>query len=395
MKQWMKILGAAVVVVLLGFIFHIRAVGEYEQRKDQYANFVVFWLSGNLVLHGQSPYDAGDWLDGHRAIGFETPLERIFLYPLPLAVLMAPLGAIPFPQAWLGWKILTQILMAVSIYLLLTRWQSPPVQRLFVPLTLSMLYFGPVLLTMRTGSLGAVTLLLLCIVILFLQNGRSFEAGLLLSLTMLKPPQGLLILALLGIWFLAKRDWKAMGGIALGGAALLLVGLAIDVNWVGKFLNSSEAAFDRRLGLHSNLWSFSHLLCGRDMACTYLLGGFSAASLLGVSGFYLWKKQAQVGGWEALNFILPIGFISTVYLWEYDQILYIIPIVWIVGTLVQKTKSYLHAFLFLIVLVFFAFFALGQLGILDNDLWSLGNTLVVFLGLWFAWWVREKPAKNP
>jgi hypothetical protein len=394
MKQFIKIFGVVFVVLFLGIIFYTRAAGEYEARKGQYANFVVFWLSGNLVLNGQSPYDANDWLDGHRAIGFETPLEPIFLYPLPLAVLMAPLGAIPFEQAWLGWKILTQILVGVSIYLLLTRWQTPPIQRLFVPLTLSMLYFGPVLLSMRTGSIGAVTLLLLCIVILFLQKGKSFEAGLLLSLTMLKPPQGLLILILLGIWFLAKRDWKAIGGVALGGVALLLIGLVIDVNWVGKFLNSGEAAFDRRLGFHSNLWSFSYLLCGRDMTCTYLLGGLSAASLLGVSGFYLWKKQAQVGGWEALNFILPVGFISTVYLWEYDQILYIIPIVWIVGTLVQKTKSYIHAFLILIVLVFYAFFALGQLALLDSDLWSLGNTLMVFIGLWLAYWVKERPAKN-
>jgi hypothetical protein len=212
---------------------------------------------------------------------------------------------------------------------------------------------------------------------------------------MLKPPQAAPILLLMGIWLVARKDWRTIQGMIVGGIILWLIGASVDIHWVTKFLDSGEAAFDRKLGLHSNVWSYAYLLCGRESTvCTYALGGLAALMLLGLAGFYLWKYQARLGAWEALNLVIPIGFVSTVYLWGYDQILYIIPILWVVGTLVQKTKSYIHAFLFLIPLVMYAFFAMARLGVTSKDLWSFGNTLIVLLGLWIAAIMKEKPAKQ-
>jgi len=361
-----------------------------ERQKDGQTNFFVFWLSGNLISKGESPYDPASWSEGHKANGYGDPAEPIFLYPLPLAVFLTPIGWLTFAQAFVGWKIISQALIAITIFILLSHWQLPTHQRLFIPLVLSMLYFGPVLLSLRTGSIGAVTLLIVCIAIMMLEKDKSFFAGLLLSLTLFKPPQGLVILLLIGVWSLARRDWKIVQGIVLGGIILWIIGASIDLNWVGKFLHGGEAAFDRRLGFHSNVWSFSYIICSKNLICTYSLGSASALCLLGLSGFYLWKNQSQLAAWNALNLIIPIGFVSTVYLWAYDQILYIIPIVWIVGTLVQKTKSYIYAFLFLIIVVFYAFFAVGKLSETSHDLWSLGNTLIVLLGLFIANKIKQK-----
>jgi hypothetical protein len=390
----LKIIGVVFSVVLLGSIFYIRASREAHNQRNTYTNFFVFWLSGNLILHGHNPYHPDDWQAGHTLNGYEQPAESIFLYPLPLAVLLSPLGLFSYEQASLGWKILLQSLVAIAIFILLRTWQRPAHQRLFVPLVLICLYYGPVLLAQRSGSMGAVTLLIISIAIILMhKNENSFLSGILLACTMLKPPQGLLILMLIGLWLLTRRDWKALHGIIVGGIVLWLIGASVDLNWVAKFLHSGEAAFDRRLGLHSNVWSFSHLICGRNMACTYGMGAVTALTLLGLTGFYLWRKQTQVSAWEAMNWIIPVGFISTVYLWAYDQILYIIPIIWIVGTLVQKTKSYVHAFLFLLLLIVYAFFAMQRLSALSHDLWSLGNTLIVAAGLLLASLLREKPEK--
>lgn len=391
----LKIIGVVFSVILLVSIFYIRASRETHHQRNTYTNFFVFWLSGNLILHGQNPYNPDEWQAGHAANGYEQPAEEIFLYPLPLAVLLTPLGFFPYEGASLGWKILSQSLVAITIFILLHTWQRPAHQRLFVPLVLICLYDGPVLLTQRSGSMGAVTLLIISIAILLMQkNEHSLLPGFLLAFTMLKPPQGLLILLLIGIWLLARKDWKVLQGIIAGGIVLWLIGASVDLNWVAKFLHSGEAAFDRRLGLHSNVWSFSHLICEKNMACTYGMGAVTALTLLGLTAFYLWKKQAQVTAWEAMNLIIPVGFISTVYLWAYDQILYIIPIIWIVGTLVLKTKSYVHAFLFLVLLIIYAFFAMERLIALSHDLWSLGNTLIVFAGLLLASLLRERPEKT-
>jgi hypothetical protein len=390
----LKIIGVVCSLVMLGSVFYIRASREAHNQGNTYTNFFVFWLSGNLILQGGNPYDPHEWQAGHAANGYEQPAESIFLYPLPLAVLLSPLGVFSYPQASLGWKILSQSLVAIAIFILLGKWQRPAHQRLFVPLVLICLYYGPVLLTQRSGSMGAVTLLMISIAIVLMQkNEHSFLTGFLLAGTMLKPPQGLLILLLIGVWLLARKDWRIIQGILAGGIVLWLIGASVDFNWVTKFLHSGEAAFDRRLGLHSNVWSFSHLICERNLDCTYGMGAAMALTLLGLTGFYLWKKQAQVTAWEAMNLIIPVGFISTVYLWAYDQILYIIPIIWIVGTLVQKTKSYIHAFLFLVMLNIYAFHAMERLIVLSHDLWSLGNTLIVFSGLLIAALLREKPEK--
>jgi len=385
-----RTVGVIFTLVILGSIFYFRAVREYDRQKNGYTNFFVFWISGNIISNGGNPYDPETWSEGHRLNGFSEPAESIFLYPLPLAVFMAPLGLITFAQAFVAWKILSQALIGISVYFLLSYWQTASHRRLVIPLVFCFLYYGPVLLTMRTGSIGPLTLLIVVASIYFIQKERSLIAGLLLAFTMFKPPQGLIILLLIGIWSLARGDWKIIQGILLGGVILWTVGAAVDLNWVGKFLHSGAAAFDRRLGLQSNVWSFSNLICGKKMVCGYILGGACSMILVGLSGFYLWIKRSQLTAWDALNLIIPIGFVSTVYLWSYDQILYIVPSVWIVGTLVQKTNKYIYAFIFLSIIVFYAFLAVAKLSELTNDLWSLGNTLILLTGLFITAALKQK-----
>jgi hypothetical protein len=213
--------------------------------------------------------------------------------------------------------------------------------------------------------------------LLLLEKEKSLLAGLILSLTILKPPQGATILFLVSIWFIARRNWKAILGMAIGGLALLLIGFLQDPLWLIKFRTASQAVMDRTQGVHSNVWSFAYLACKGASPCSMLLGAGGALTLLGLGALILWRKQAEMSAWEAMTFIIPIGFVSTVYLWAYDQILYVIPITWIVGTLVQKTKSYIYPFLFLVALVIYSFFALAQHAQTSKDLWSLGNTLIV------------------
>ena len=118
---------------------------------------------------------------------------------------------------------------------------------------------------------------------------------------------------------------------------------------------------------------------------------------LGLGGRYLGQVrpqgnvQVQVTGWQALDIIIPVAFVSTIYLWSYDQLPYIIPIVWITGTLVKNSKSYIYAFLFLITLDLFSLYALLQHAEISKDLWSLGNTLIV-LGM--VLWLYHRRANS-
>lgn len=394
MKVWtIKIFSFVLIFALIiGMVFVIsRLSGETDPRDT---NFSFFWLAGKMILNGENPYDEAQYLAGHDLYQINWEPNKIFPYPLPLAIFCIPLGFLSLDQAYLLWRIITLCIVAMTVFILINQWERAAQRRLFLPLFIAMFFFGPVYLTLRTGSIGAFPLLIILFACLLLKNEKSFYAGILLSLTILKPPQGLTILLLAGIWFLARRDWKAIYGIGAGGLALLIIGLIQDPLWLMKFREASAAVMDRTQGIHSNVWALSYLACKGASVCSTMLGAVSSASILGLSGFLLWKRQAQATVWEAMSFIIPMGFITTVYLWEYDQILYVIPIIWVVGTLVQKTKSYVHAFLFLIVLIFYAFFAVAKLRVTFHDLWSWGNTLILLAGYWLALSLKEKPEKN-
>ncbi len=372
-----KTIGIIVTFILIGGMIFLRARISATGFDFQSSNFTFFWLAGRMVMEGENPYDETQYLAGHETYGIKWQPNKIFPYPLPLAIFCVPLGLLSLPAAYITWQIITLIIVAVTIFILLNHWEETAPMRLLVPVFAAMFFFGPLYLTLHTGSIGVIAVLAIMGAILLLEKDKSLLAGIALSLTILKPPQGLTILLLAGIWFLARRDWKAIYGVAIGGVALLIIGMIQDPLWVIKFRGASEAVMDRTLGVHSNVWAFAYLACKGASPCSTLLGATLGLTLLGLGGFFLWQNQSNVTAWEAFNVILPIAFVSTVYLWAYDQILYIIPIVWIIGTLVERTKSYIYAFIFLIVLDLYSFFALIEQAGTSKDLWSLGTTIIV------------------
>jgi hypothetical protein len=386
-----KILGILATLVLVGGMIFLRAKVSYDSFDFQSSNFTFFWLSGRMLLEGENPYDETQYLAGHETYGIKWQPNKIFPYPLPLAVLCVPLGLLSLPAAYIAWQVITLLIVAWTIYALLARWQSPAHNRLLVPIFTAMFFFGPAYLTLHTGSIGALALLALAGTILLLEKDRPLAAGILLALTMLKPPQGATILLLAGIWFLARRNWKALYGVALGGILLFVIGMIQDPMWLVKFRGASEAVMDRTQGVHSNVWSFAHLACRGASPCWLILGGAFSMGLLGLGGFLLWRKRSQWSDWEAFNFILPLGFISTIYLWAYDQLPYLIPIVWVIGALIYKYKSYLQAFAFLIALELVSFFALVKQAETTKDLWSLGTTILV---LGTVLWLSLRPTST-
>lgn len=391
-KPTQKIFGMLLIIILVGGTIYIRAMQNYTKQDYHNSNFFVFWLSGKLIINGESPYNPEQWRAGHQQYGATTIREPIFLYPLPLAVFMIPFGLFTLDKAYLGWQIISQIFIAIAVFTLLNKWQKTEVSRLFIPVMLLMLFFGPIYLSLQIGSIGSLTLLILLMAMLLLQKNYSFASGILLAMTMLKPPQGISILFLIGIWFLLRKDWKAILGIFLGGIILWALGMAIDKNWVSEFLHSSEAAFDRRLGFQPNVWSFSYLLCNKNLNCSFTTGSILSLIFLGSTAYFLWLNHKVLSIWEAFNIIIPIAFTATVYLWGYDQILYIFPIIWVTGTLMKRTKNYLYVFLFLFFIDLFSFYALLQHANTEKDLWSLGTTIIV-LGstLWLYYLNRVKP----
>ena len=111
--------------------------------------------------------------------------------------------------------------------------------------------------------------------------------------------------------------------------------------------------------------------------------------------YYLWRNHNRFTAWEAFNIIIPLGFVSTIYLWSYDQLPYVIPIVWIVGTLVERTKSYIHVFIFLIILDVLSIYSLLVQANTQKDLLSIINTILVLGTCLLLLHKKNQPAPLP
>jgi hypothetical protein len=112
--------------------------------------------------------------------------------------------------------------------------------------------------------------------------------------------------------------------------------------------------------------------------------------VLAIGAFILWRNRTRWTDWEALSVIIPLAFLCAVYLYSYDQMLYVIPVVWIAARLVLKRRSYVPAFAFLIVLDLVSMGALIVQAMTKLDLLSILNTLLVFGML--AWLLRGERA---
>ncbi len=378
-----KFLTTAAAILFLAAVFTVNTLQNASHEDYRDSNFSKFWIAGHMVLRGLNPYDPAQWYREHVQLGATWIPDRIFLYPLPQAFFLAPLGLLSASQAFLVWSFLSQLTIAAACFLLLRSTASARKKRLFVPAVLFLLFFGPVYLSLQLGSIGSIALAVLVGAILLLDRGKTFLAGLLLSLLILKPSQALPILLLIGCWFLFERNWKAIVGMLVGGVALLISGLLYDPQWIQKFLGNSETVSARTLGLQSNVFGFAYLACNRNVNCMWIFGSTAAIVVMLFGAFYLWRNRRRLTAWQAFNIIIPLSFVSALYLWSYDQLLYVIPVVWIAVRLLDKLRSSLPIFLFLIAIDVLSFVALVAQATTHQDLLSIVTTLAVLaLCLW-------------
>jgi hypothetical protein len=315
---------------------------------------------------------------------------------LPQAYFLVPFALLPIAGSFVTWGVITQSIIAAACFILLKRFAKREQNRLFLPLVISLLFFGPVYLSLQIGSIGALALIVLLVAIVFIDEKKSLAAGLVLSLLLLKPSQGLPILGLLGFWFLINKNWTPVIGVISGSLVLLISGLFYDPQWIQVFVKNSQAVSDRTLGLQSNVYSFAYLSCNQSISCMGVVGTIGLIALLGFGCYFLWMNRQGLTTWDAFNIIILIGFVSTIYLWSYDQLLYVLPIIWIVTKLVEKSRSYLLSFLFLIGIDVLSFVALVIQARTHKDLLSIVTTVLILgICLWLLHIEKEAPIDKP
>jgi hypothetical protein len=320
----------------------------YVVNSQDYLNsdFFTFWLAGRMTWTNQSAYAADQWIGARQLYGLTFIPDPIFPYPLPLALLFAPLGLLPVKTAYIVWVACSGMMIAASVLLLL----SETIRRqkgvhLILPVFLSILVFRATLLTLRNGQLGAFLLLATCLAISCWQKGRWRLGAVILSFLLLKPTIGVLVIAFAAIWLLLHRNWKAILTLAASGAGWLSIGFLQNPRWVSLFLSSGLRKTSETLGHSPNLWGLGSAVCGPGAICTV---GLYAALFMGILLLTVLVLIARRNAppLAVFSLALPAAVLLTPYIWPYDHILMLVPIAFVTIRMFEAGFPYLVTALF-------------------------------------------------
>lgn len=382
LNRWWVILA----LILLSPVFWTVAQVFAAHTDVPNSNFFKIWLAGHLVWSGADPYSPVEWVSGHLAAGSSWVPEKGFLYPLPLAYFLSPLGLLTPQTGYTVWAFLSMLGCAAAIFMLVNAWDEARLKVFSLLLLVALALFAPTLETLGKGTIGALLVFMAVCAIECFRRGKSLPGGMLLAFLLLKPQLGLPVLAGMGLWILVRRDWRGLSGMAAGALLLFLIGAAGDLYWVGKFLNVSGQKFGLAFGSQPTLFSLASLLCAGAEGCATGLGALLAFGLAGAVALLFFRKAKELSALQALSISAPMGMLVTPYLWSYDHILLLVPFTWIAYQLIRRTEKYIFAMLFLVVMD-----VAGGVGLVlqgaspQGDFWNFVIPLVTIgLSIWSA-----------
>ncbi len=336
------------VLGLVCTLISIRIVNSMDYHQND-NDFFTFWLAGHLVSQGGSPYDTSAWMAGYHQYDVNVIANPTFLYPLPLAMLLVPLGLLPFHTAYIAWVTLLQLFILISLAGLLLLQKSTRVRFFIIPLLAGLFLFRPTILTLTQGQIIGIFLLVLVGAAACFEKGKWGWGGLLLGLLVLKPNLGIFIILLTGLWLITQKHWKAVIGTVSSTVLLLIGGLIYGPGWLGEYLNVGGTKLAQTFGASPTIWGLSALVCRVEMGCASLLGG-SLVLLLVVLSIWIIIRNRALSPLKIFGWVVTVTLLIAPYTWTYDQLLLLLPIIWITFALDGKGWRFFLAFGFFLLL---------------------------------------------
>jgi hypothetical protein len=299
--------GLALVLTAL-FIFAAPLSGQLAGARD----FVVYWATGQQLVHHANPYDRDAMTRIERAAGLPAVYGVGFMrnppWGLPLAL---PLGLIGVRVGTFLWSLLLLACLIVSVRMLWLVHGRPENYLHWLGLS-----FAPALVCLISGQTALFALLGL---VLFLRLHRTnpFLAGASLWFCALKPhlflPFGVVLLA----WVIVSRSYRLLLGAAAAMATSCAVVYCIDPTaWLdySEMMRTSgiQKEFIPCLGIVLRLWLRPQATWLQyvpvTLGCVWALG-------------YFWRRRRT---WDWMKDGSPLMLVSIFlapYCWLFDQAL--------------------------------------------------------------------------
>jgi hypothetical protein len=298
------------------------------------ADFVTYWASGRLFLHGADPYSASAVLAMERALGWSDPHVLMMLNPPWVLPLVALLGWLPFATAYYAWQAVALALEAVSA-VALWRYFGGERRHQWVAL----LFLATFLPAAAAEHLGQLTPLMLAGMTGFLwamRRQRYSLAGACLMTLALKPHLLYLVFLAIALWMVKQRKWRLGVSAVAACAGTTLAAIAYNREVLGYFRGTVNTAMDTYCGVGGVLRSMFGMQHGWLQF---------APMAVGLAWFAVyWKRHGTAWRWEAhLPPVLLVSISTSPYFWAHDFILAMPALLALAVALSRSSRKWLMA----------------------------------------------------
>jgi hypothetical protein len=280
--------------------------GEIAGARD----FVVYWATGDQLVHHANPYDVDAMMRIERAAGLPTGYGVLFMRNPPWALpLVLPLGLVGVRTGALLWSLLLLGCLGLSVRMV---WQMQGRPRKL--LNMLGLSFAPALVCLFVGQTSLFALLGL-VLFLRLHRTQPFWAGAALWLCALKPHLFLPFALVLLVWVVLTGCYRILLGAVAALAASSAVSWMIDPTaWADYSHMMRTYGIEREFipcwSVVLRLWINPHAAW---LQCLLPVLGCGWALV------YFWRRRHAWDWVRDGGVLLVVSVLCAPYCWVFDQ----------------------------------------------------------------------------
>ena len=308
------------------FLCVVPLAGKTSGARD----FVVYWATGQQLVHHANPYDRDAMMRIERSAGLVPGYGALFMRNPPWALPLAlPLGFVGLRIGGFVWSLILLACLLGSVRMLWTMYGRPDNQLHWLGYS-----FAPALLCLLMGQTSLFALLGF-VLFLRLHQTRPFLAGMSLWLCALKPHLFLLFGVVLLVWILVSRAYKLLAGAfvamaASSGAVYLIDPMAWTQYTQMMRTTGIEKEFIPCLSIVLRLWINPQALWLQYLppvlGCVWALA-------------YYWPRRVAWDWMKQGGLLMVVSIFLAPYCWLFDQALAVPALVQ--GALVTRSRSLL------------------------------------------------------
>lgn len=375
-RAFLLLLAGSMAYVVIAFISVPQFFGEID--------LLQYWAGAKLLSQGTNPYAPSEILSLQQQVTTYGDLPILLWNPPFIFPFILPLALLSFQTATWVWFIFSTCLAGLGVEISMLPFRRRLRERRWViPILLCTAFYYPVLLTLHFGQSSHILLLALAgYLALTFREGRlsdGFQAGLVLSVTLIKPHLLHLVYVFVFVDAVRFSRWRTVKGFVLGAVILGAIATLIYPPAFSSYLKTLSAPpiYWRTPTLGSWLQSLSGM---HEPVVRLLPTLFAQFLLLTV----LMRARGRTFTPSLVYLLIPISLLTAPYGWVYDQVLLLPSILWCLWKAVgyyekgsPKALAFTAAALFHAMLLFY--FIPGQLG---QDVYVWFPALVGILVLW-------------